>query len=77
MNLARSILFILFLLTVNIVNSQPVLFEAAYGDTLSEWSYDVQETSDSGYILTGYTGSFGAGGFDAYLIKTDEKVSRT
>ncbi|MCH8903740.1 MAG: PKD domain-containing protein [Bacteroidetes bacterium] len=72
MNLARYILFILLLCCISLAHGQN-WFERTYGDTLSEWSYDVQETSDSGFIITGYTSSFGAGGFDAYLIKTDKK----
>jgi hypothetical protein len=46
-------------------------FAKTYGGTYTDWAYSVQRTSDGGYILAGYTYSFGAGGFDIFLIKTD------
>ncbi|MHA2365343.1 MAG: hypothetical protein ACXAC7_15400 [Candidatus Hodarchaeales archaeon] len=42
-----------------------------YGGTNEEWAYSVLETADDGYLLTGWTSSFGAGKWDIWLIKTD------
>jgi hypothetical protein len=42
-----------------------------YGGTNSDEAYSVVQTSDGGYALAGYTGSFGAGSWDFYLVKTD------
>jgi hypothetical protein len=39
------------------------------GGPAVEWCFEIQKTSDNGYILGGYTGSFGAGGWDYYLIR--------
>jgi hypothetical protein len=49
-----------------------VLWSKSIGDSLlNDAAAYVEQTSDRGYILAGYTSSFGAGNRDLYLIKTD------
>ena len=42
-----------------------------FGGTYQDVGYSVQKTSDGGYTVAGYTRSFGAGGYDVYIVKTD------
>lgn len=42
-----------------------------FGGTEKDGCADILQTSDGGYLIIGYTFSYGAGGLDAYLIKTD------
>ncbi|MCH7769538.1 MAG: T9SS type A sorting domain-containing protein [Bacteroidetes bacterium] len=48
-----------------------LLWTKTYGGGSSDYGYSVRQTSDGGYIIAGYTRSFGAAGTDVYIIKTD------
>jgi hypothetical protein len=43
-----------------------------YGGNERDNGYSVQQTADSGYIIAGHTRSFGAGGYDFYLLKINK-----
>jgi hypothetical protein len=42
-----------------------------YGGEGDDHAFSVRQTSDRGYIIAGHTGSFGAGNYDVYLLKTN------
>ena len=46
------------------------LWFETYGGEGDDWGRDVLVTPDGGYIVAGYTDSYGAGGYDVYLFQT-------
>ncbi len=59
-----------YLLNVN--NSGEVVWTGIFGEKQDDVGHAVRQTAEGGYIVTGYTKSFGARNYDTWLIKTDE-----
>lgn len=49
------------------------LWSKNYGGADSDWGQSIIITNDSSFAIAGYTNSMGNGGFDFYLIRTDQE----
>jgi predicted secreted protein len=56
---------------VKTTSSGSVQWSQTYGISDDDEAYSLVQTSDLGYALAGFTGSYGAGSYDAFLVKTD------
>jgi len=54
-------------------DSSPIDWSRAYGGAGTDVGLSMQRTEDGGYVIAGYTDSFGAGNSDVYLLKTDSE----
>jgi len=50
-----------------------VEWQKTFGGEYSDGANSIQQTTDGGYIVAGWTESFGSGGKDAYILKLDSK----
>ncbi len=57
---------------VNVDESGDISWSQVYGESRDDVGHSVRRTADNGYIITGYTQSFGAANYDMWLVKTDE-----
>jgi len=51
--------------------SGALVWTQVLGEDRDDVGHAVRQTEDKGYIVTGYTKSFGAANYDTWLIKTD------
>lgn len=65
-----TILTSLLLLTSSAA-AQDTLWTKIFGGESTDVIKSIKQTPDNGYIMTGYTDSYGAGGYDVYLVKSD------
>ena len=52
-----------------------ILWQKTFGSAGSEIAYSLATTQDGGFIATGYTESFGAGGKDIWVLKFDHNIA--
>jgi len=48
-----------------------MMWDTSFGGPNEDYGLDIIETSDGGYFICGSKSSFGAGGYDLWLLKTD------
>jgi hypothetical protein len=53
------------------VDEGDTLWTKTYGGNQWEYALSIQNASDGGYIIAGYTESYGQGNGDAYIVKTE------
>jgi hypothetical protein len=59
----------LYLIRTNAAGSR--LWENTYGGSGIDVGTSVSQTPDGGFIVSGYTNSYGSGNYDVYVVKTD------
>jgi arginine repressor len=56
---------------VKLDSSGNVMWTKTIGGSNSDYAYSIIQSSDGGYVVAGYTWSFGAGWSDIYVVKMD------
>ncbi len=73
LNKRGFVIYFIIVLLFQIVYAQgpDTAWTRTYGGSNDERAYSIQQTLDNGYIVAGWTASFGAQGTDIYLVRTD------
>lgn len=73
MKFIQTLVFTLFLSSCNLIFSQEdIRFIRTYGNTGYDYGRDIKQDTDSGYVVTGSSTSFGADNAEAYLLKLNK-----
>src|SRR5512144_1792502 len=67
----KAIAFLLAITSGICAYAQNASWEKNFGGSGTQYLYSVVQTNDGGYIATGYTDTYGAGGNDVYIVKTN------
>jgi hypothetical protein len=69
----RCIFLILSSIPLRLAGGQEpdTLWTRTYGGSNDDQAYSIRQTADKGYILAGWTASFGSQGTDIYMVRTD------
>ncbi|OFY86782.1 MAG: hypothetical protein A3F72_04335 [Bacteroidetes bacterium RIFCSPLOWO2_12_FULL_35_15] len=62
---------LIFLIFLSLFTNAQVAFHKTYGGLGGDYADDIVETTNGDYVSIGQTNSFGAGGWDVYLVKTN------
>lgn len=49
-----------------------IIWQKSLGGFVNDIGRSVEILSDSGFVVSGYSNSFGSGGYDAYVVRTDK-----
>jgi len=64
-------------LIIKVTEDGETAWVKTFGGDKADFSYEIQQTADNGFIAVGKTSSFGQGGSDVYLIKIDDNGNTT
>ena len=53
-----------------------IQFEKTFGGSDIDWANSIIQTNDGGYVVAGWTKSFGAGNADMYTVKLDRNGNK-
>jgi len=68
----KKITLCIVLLMITLGTHAQITFNEAIGGPARDQAISAEVTTDGGYIVVGWTQSYGAGGWDIYLVKTSE-----